>query len=311
MRMRITAAERTDLQQILQLQYQAYEGEAHIYQDDQIPPLTQTLADFIEESQSHTILKAVLEDGMIIGSARAREGNGTCYIGKVIVHPDYQNRGIGTALIRELERLFAHCARFELFTGHRSERNLYLYQKLGYSIYRTEPIHERLNLVFMEKLMYQDGRDELLAAFQDWITFAVQLKEREEPYWNQPVAPGKWPLRAVVSHIMLWDKYFYEHAIDKIYRQELLTLRHTDYDEFNRKAQLYGEQTSITSLAEQAILYREKIIAVIRSLTDESYNKEYIDADGHPFFVAQYLKDFIPHDRHHIAQMEEKHGEQR
>ncbi|WP_083485102.1 GNAT family N-acetyltransferase [Paenibacillus ihumii] len=304
--MRITIAEKADLQPILLLQYEAYKSEAQIYDDDRIPPLTQTLEDLVEESSSHTILKAVLGDGQIIGSARAREGNGTCYIGKIIVHPDYQNRGIGTALIRELERVFAHCARIELFTGHLSERNLYLYQKLGYNIFRTEPIHERLNLVYLEKRIPQDEKNVLLASFQEWIAFLSKHRDRDEQLWNQPVAPGKWPLRAVVSHMMLWDKYFYEHAIGKIHTREPLTLRHTDYDEFNRAAQLFSEQTRISRLMEQAVYYREKIIAVIRALPDDLYDKEYVDADGQPFFVAQYLKDFIPHDRHHIAEMEER-----
>lgn len=307
--MMITKAERDDLSHILKLQYQAYESEAQIYNDPQIPPLTQTLEQLIEESYSQIILKAVHSDGQIIGSARAHEENGTCYIGKVIVHPDFQNQGIGTALIRELEQRFAHCERIELFTGHQSERNLYLYKKLGYSVYRTEPVHDRLNLVYLEKLMHKDEKAELLASFQDWIHFLGKRQEQSEHVWNEPVAPGKWSLRAVVSHIMLWDKYFYDYAIDKIRKQEPLTLKHTDYDEFNKNAQSYGEQISIEELVRQSISYREQIIAVIQSLSDDLYEKEYVDGDGHPFFVAQYLKDFIWHDQHHIVQLEKKNGE--
>lgn len=307
--MMITKAERADLPHILKLQYQAYESEAQIYNDHQIPPLTQTLEQLVEESHSQIILKAEQSDGRIIGSARAHEGNGTCFIGKVIVHPDYQNQGIGTALIRELEQRFAHCERIELFTGHQSERNLYLYKKLGYSVYRTEPVHDRLNLVYLEKLMHKDEKAELLASFQDWIHFMRKRREQSDSVWDVPLSPGKWSLRAVVSHIMLWDKYFYDHAIDKVRNQEPLTLKHTDYDEFNKNAQSYSEQVSVEELIRQSIFYREQIIAAIQSLSDELYEKEYVDGDGHPFFVAQYLKDFIWHDQHHMAQVEKKNGE--
>jgi len=75
----------------------------------------------------------------------------TCYVGKLIVHPAYQNRGIGYALLTHVESLAGVARRFELFTGHRSERNLHLYQKLGYREFKRETVHHRLTLVFMEK----------------------------------------------------------------------------------------------------------------------------------------------------------------
>lgn len=127
---------------------------------------------------------------------------------------------------------------------------------------------------------------ELLASFQEWINFLRKLSEQNELAWNEPISPGKWSLRAVVSHIMLWDQYFFEHAIDKIHKQLPLTLKHTDYDDFNRNAQSYGEQVSIEELIRQSIFYRERIIAAIQSLSEELYEQEYVDGDGRPFFVA-------------------------
>lgn len=69
---------------------------------------------------------------------------GSCFIGRLIVHPDFQNRGIGTGLMNKIERRFRDSARFELFTGHKSEGNIRLYRKLGYSIFKREPINDRL-----------------------------------------------------------------------------------------------------------------------------------------------------------------------
>jgi GNAT superfamily N-acetyltransferase len=75
----------------------------------------------------------------------------TCFIGRLIVHPDFQNQGIGTRLLNEIEQTFSQAKRFELFTGNKSERNLYLYQKQGYKPFETEMITEDLRLVFLEK----------------------------------------------------------------------------------------------------------------------------------------------------------------
>ncbi len=76
---------------------------------------------------------------------------GICCIGRLIVHPAYQNQGLGTKLMGEIESRFPNAQRYELFTGHLSERNLYLYQKLGYRPVRREPVSEKLAMVFLEK----------------------------------------------------------------------------------------------------------------------------------------------------------------
>jgi hypothetical protein len=53
--------------------------------------------------------------------------------------------------MNEIERNFNTCKRFELFTGDRSERNLYLYQKFGYQIFKTAKITDQTTIVYMEK----------------------------------------------------------------------------------------------------------------------------------------------------------------
>jgi hypothetical protein len=40
--------------------------------------------------------------------------------------------------MQAIEEHFKFADRYELFTGHRSGRNLYLYQKLGYHEYKQE-----------------------------------------------------------------------------------------------------------------------------------------------------------------------------
>jgi GNAT superfamily N-acetyltransferase len=146
----IKPAELADAEEILALQKLAYLSEAAIYDEYSIPPLTQSLEETEAEFGDRLILKATME-GRIIGSVRAHLEAGTCFVGKLIVHPDFQNRGIGSQLLHEIERCFPAAARYELFTGQKSERNLYLYQKLGYKPFRSQKITGRLTLVFLEK----------------------------------------------------------------------------------------------------------------------------------------------------------------
>ncbi|MBN1797341.1 MAG: GNAT family N-acetyltransferase [Spirochaetales bacterium] len=148
--MEIVKAGKEDLKEILELQKLCYRQEATIYNDYTIPPLLQTYADMVEECGRKLVLKAV-ENKRIAGSVRANATIGTCYIGRLIVHPDFQNKGIGAALMQRIESEFRAVDRYELFTGYKSEKNLYLYKKLGYTVYKQEKVSDAVRIVYLEK----------------------------------------------------------------------------------------------------------------------------------------------------------------
>ena len=149
--MNIVQAVTADAAAILRLQRLAYQSEARLYGDDEIPPLTQTAIEIEQEFARVVFLKARADDGSIVGSVRAYERGGTCFIGRLIVHPDHQNQGIGAKLMQEIEARFTHAERFELFTGHRSERNLRFYRRLGYDTFKEERVTDALTLIFLRK----------------------------------------------------------------------------------------------------------------------------------------------------------------
>nr|WKN34897.1 GNAT family N-acetyltransferase [Tunicatimonas sp. TK19036] len=148
--MTILESTRNDLLSILELQKVCYWQEAEIYDDFVIPPLTQTLASITHDFEQQVILKAESEK-TIVGSVRGYLEGETCKIGRLIVHQDFQNKGIGAQLMRAIEERFAEAQMYELFTGHLSAKNLYLYKKLGYTAFRQERVNNRLELVFLEK----------------------------------------------------------------------------------------------------------------------------------------------------------------
>lgn len=147
----IIQANPDDAEEILDLQKLAYRSEAIIYNDWTIPPLTQTIAEMRAEFESMYFLKATSGD-KIIGSVRASHENSTCHIGRLIVHPEFRKKGIGTSLMERVEGAFSQAERFELFTGSRSTENMHFYQRLGYRIIREEDLSPAVRLVIMEKL---------------------------------------------------------------------------------------------------------------------------------------------------------------
>ena len=148
--MNIEKAEIEDLQDILDLQYLAYQSEARLFNNTDIPPLKQTLEDVFNEYKKGIILKALDEKGKIIGSVRGYLEDGTVYIGKLMVHPQDQGKGIGTKLLLRIESEF-HGYRYELFTSTKSKRNIELYEKLGYKVFSERKISEELRFVYLEK----------------------------------------------------------------------------------------------------------------------------------------------------------------
>ena len=147
----IEQVEIEDLREILELQKLAFKSQAEIYGDYSIPPLIQTLEEIKQDFQNQTYFKAIKNE-KIIGSVRGYEDNNTCYIGRLIIHPDYQNKGYGTELMQKIESFFSKLERFEIFTGHKDEKNLYLYQKLGYKRFKIEKINKNLSFVYLEKI---------------------------------------------------------------------------------------------------------------------------------------------------------------
>jgi predicted N-acetyltransferase YhbS len=146
----VEAAGPADAEAILALQRRAYLSEAALYDDYSIPPLTESLEQLQAVFDDHVVLRAIL-DGRLVGSVRAREREGTCAIGRLIVEPELQGRGIGRRLMTEIERRFPRARRYALFTGDRSARNLRLYERLGYELRGSEQQTDRVTIVHLEK----------------------------------------------------------------------------------------------------------------------------------------------------------------
>lgn len=146
----ILRAEEEDLSEIVSLQRQAFKEEAEYVRDTSIKPMIQTIEDVRKEYSEGIILKYV-EDGRIVGSIRAKVEGDTCHISRVVVLPGHWSKGIGTALMMEVERIFPDVRVFELFTRIDHTRTRPFYAKLGYLPYKTEKVSDTLTFVYLKK----------------------------------------------------------------------------------------------------------------------------------------------------------------
>lgn len=147
----IIPATEADLPQILYLQKCCYLSEAELYNNYTIAPLTQDFEGIKKDFDSQRMFKLVC-NSKIVGSIRAFELNNTCYVGKLMVERTYQNKGFGKLLLQTVEKEFPSVARFELFTGFRSVKNLHLYTTFGYKEFKEEETNGVV-IKFLEKII--------------------------------------------------------------------------------------------------------------------------------------------------------------
>ncbi|WP_219463948.1 GNAT family N-acetyltransferase [Nonomuraea rhizosphaerae] len=148
--MDIGRASAGDAGEILTLQRAAYVSEAQLYGDPFIPPLVESLEQVRKAVEAHLVLKAVA-GARIVGAVRGQLAGATCLVGRLVVAPDHQGRGLGRALMEALHAEAAEAEAFDLFTGHLSEGNLRLYRRLGYRETRRERMDDHLTLVHMRR----------------------------------------------------------------------------------------------------------------------------------------------------------------
>jgi ribosomal protein S18 acetylase RimI-like enzyme len=123
-----------DAGEILTLQRASYVSEAQIHDDAHLPQLRQSLAELIAELAHPNVTALGLRIGhRLVAAVRLRDlYDGQIDLGRLVVAPDQQGRGLGTRLLRAGERAIPGTRRIHLFTAERSAANLRLYRRLGY-----------------------------------------------------------------------------------------------------------------------------------------------------------------------------------
>lgn len=149
--MNIQPAGLQDLPKILAVQKAAFEAEAQLVNDWNIPPLTQTLDELAVDWRKGIMLKAVDEGGTIVGTVRGHMAPDGFYIGRLAVQPQWQGRGCGSALLKTIIAE-AGATRLVLFTSTKSERNLRLYERFGFKPFKKSTTATGVPLVWLEKI---------------------------------------------------------------------------------------------------------------------------------------------------------------
>ncbi len=100
----------------------------------EIPALGESLDDVREWLTTWTAF-VVRVEGRLVGAVRGRMEGDAWDIGRVMVAPDVQRRGLGRLLLEHIQAVAPPAATsFVLFTGHRSDDNIRRYERAGFRL---------------------------------------------------------------------------------------------------------------------------------------------------------------------------------
>ncbi|KAA9148805.1 GNAT family N-acetyltransferase [Amycolatopsis acidicola] len=141
-----------DAGELLTLQRAAYVTEAQAHDDPGLPPLTESLGELVEVLRDRACFAwGTRENGRLIAAVRILVRGESAEVGRLVVAPDQQRRGLGRGLLLAAEaRLPVTVKKLTLFTGEHSTGPLRLYPAVGYRETHRTP-EQGYHLVHFEK----------------------------------------------------------------------------------------------------------------------------------------------------------------
>lgn len=137
--MEIRLVNPADVGELFTLQRACWVSEQRSNPEVDIPALGEELGDVVQWAAEDTVI-VVRSGGRLVGAVRARAAGEVWDIGRLMVAPDLQGRGLGRTLLERIEALAPETITvFELFTGAGSMRNQKMYRKAGYRQHGAGP----------------------------------------------------------------------------------------------------------------------------------------------------------------------------
>jgi ribosomal protein S18 acetylase RimI-like enzyme len=131
---RVAEVTSVDAGELLTLRRAAFVSEAQLYNDPNIPALTQTLDELTADLESDAVITLGAWRGhRLVGSIRVGIEGDKANLGRLAVAPDVQGHGIGTTLLFAVLKYLPETTKeVWVFTGQDSKQNIALYNKAGF-----------------------------------------------------------------------------------------------------------------------------------------------------------------------------------
>ncbi len=147
----IRPAAEADFPALLHVQQAAFGEYTNVYE---VSGWTRETLDSLREDAKEKHIFVAEEEGVVVGSVRFWTVAGVCILRLLSVNPTHQGRGVGKALIREIELVATDAHKFFACTMLRTARNIHLFMSLGYKAETILPDHyDHLDLICFAKYL--------------------------------------------------------------------------------------------------------------------------------------------------------------
>ncbi len=138
MNVQIRPAKKVNAELLTAIQIESFAEQVRQYD---FPPPGYDSIDFQIESMKKDHYFEILDKSEIIGGIIVKQtGRETCYILRIFIRSEWQNKGVGTQALQLLEQRFPKIKKWQLDTPYLSFQNHHFYEKLGYrKIGETKP----------------------------------------------------------------------------------------------------------------------------------------------------------------------------
>lgn len=144
---------------VFDIQLKAYKPLFDKYHDTNTSPYLESKEEVLEKyTRPGTSGYVFLDKKIPVGAVRIIARGDVCKVSALAVLPEYQNRGIAQAALKEIESMYSGCKCWILDTILEEKGNCHLYEKLGYiKIGEPQAVNDRLTLINYKKVMKRNA----------------------------------------------------------------------------------------------------------------------------------------------------------
>ena len=160
----------------------------------------------------------------------------------------------------------------------------------------------------MEGVILIESKEQVIRHYQHSIEKAIEWKLITNKEWRTPIARGKWTIAEVIGHLAPWDEFVRLKRIPYFLNGDPLP-KSLDAEQTNRESPLISQRRSQQDIIEGFINSRRKLLAAIRQMEDEQWEREFA-FNQKMLTPAAYFQGLLEHDMHHFRQIDSIRNEE-
>ncbi|MDF2039497.1 DinB family protein [Cytobacillus oceanisediminis] len=149
-------------------------------------------------------------------------------------------------------------------------------------------------------------KQEIITHYESFSVWLESLKDLGQENWLKPVSAGKWPVSAVVAHLLFWDRYSLEERFP-FFKEGSVLESYPDFQSVNDAAGEYAKKHAQLEIIEELLSVRRQFLRMLECMSEEKLDTAF-KIGSTSLTVRDYFADFIEHDIHHKKQIMQAAG---